>query len=218
MKKKIIIILSVILVVLIGIILLILLQNNNTAKKDISIETYITNFENATYHTELAYYAIIEKDATHSVIEYNYHNDIEEYFYKDDNNKKINTHYNDYQNKKNYIKDGNGFVSTNLEVKSHKELLIDLLKNSKVKRKDGNAYTLEEQENSIKNFLTEFHKHDKNSLSYTPGADYEIIVVTKSNNISSIIITKKKTEEDVIYTFDNINQVETITLPKAKEK
>ena len=61
--------------------------------------------------------------------------------------------------------------------------------------------------NEIKKFMDSFHDIDNNAILYKDKNKYEIIVVTKNNNISNIIIKEKEDDsKNMIYTFDKIGE------------
>ena len=208
----------ILVIVLIGIILFSLLQAKKEETNEVINENDFLvatrNFEKASYHAELVYYVEIkeEKEINHSAKEYNFNNNIEEYFYEDQNKKEM-TQYNDYNKQEKYRKEIENYKKSKLKEKSHKDLLIELLKESKVKQQDGESYRLEISNQTIKNYITEFHKHDKNSITYQEKEKYEVMVIVKNLNITSIMIKEKNSDKDIVYQFDKINEIPSIELP-----
>ncbi len=211
----------IIVIVLIGIILFSLLQNKKNYKTDkvINENTFsnaMKQFEKASYQTKLVYYIDSKEDIHHNFIQYNFNNNIEEYFYEEQNKKEV-TQYNDYNNQEKYIQGIENYKKEKLEEQSHHELLLKLLKKSKVKKQDGEAFILEVSNQTMNDYLTEFHKHDKESMTYQESAEYELMVIVKNSNITSIMISTKESNQDIVYTFDKINEIEDIKLPTKIE-
>lgn len=178
-----------------------------TKKQENKFSTYLNNFQNSNYQASLVYYTESEKleGVKHSLVTYNYRNSIEEYYIENDKEKRT-YQYNDYKKIKKYKNTTENYYQLmSLENQSNQELLIQLLKKAKIKSQSEDTFTLETSKKNIKKFLEEFQKIDEKALKYSESVEYEIIVVTKNNNISNIIIKEKENnDKNIIYTFDKI--------------
>lgn len=202
-------------IILIGIIITSTVKpisKEKTKSEENKFATYLTNFEKSNYESTIVY-SLENGNGNYSMETYYYRDEIEKYYISQDN-ERIVYKYNDYKNKKIYVKEPNNYTTISLENKSNHELLVRILKESKVKKKEGNTFLLKANINEIKKFMDGFHDIDNNAILYKDKNKYEIYVVINKENISSVII--KETEKDIgiNYTFTNINQIESIDLPK----
>ena len=96
---------------------------------------------------------------------------------------------------------------------SHKDILIKLLENAKVKSKGKKEYILDIDSSKLEEFYHAFQEHDNQLLTYKNGKPYSISILTSNNKIVSIVIKEKDSNENIGYTFDKINEIPSIELP-----
>ena len=207
-------------IILLGVMTLSIIKPETPKKEKTEkdkFSSYLENFKTANYKAELVYYSESPEieNINHVLLTYYYLNDIEKYYYLQENTEEVNQ-YNDYKNKQKYEKEpDDNYKTTDLTSKSNHQLLVNLLNKAKTTKQDNTAYTLEVSRKKIKQFLEEFHKIADKALKYSESAEYEIIVATENNNISNIIIKEKEDDsKNIIYTFDKIGEISEIQLPK----
>lgn len=217
MKKNIgIIVIIIILLGTVALTLLIMNNNESNSSKKYSTSEFkvaLEKLKQDNYNVELVYY--IEspeiEDIHHKFIEYDYNGKIEKYYYGTEDSKFVG-YYNDYQGMKKYDIVGNNFTTNDFNYLSHKDMLVYLLKDSKVKN-ESNRYYCRLDKDKVKTYLEELNKHDSNSLKYNNSVTYEADISIKDSTILSIIIREKDSDKDVVYKFSKFGEIETILLP-----
>lgn len=220
-NKKISVLIEIIIILILilsSIIILSVIKPSNTEKakkQENKFSTYLNNFKSSNYQASLVFYTESEEleGVKHSLVTYNYRNSIEEYYIENDKEKRT-YQYNDYKKIKKYKNTTENYYQLmSLENQSNQELLMQLLKKAKIKSQSEDTFTLEASKKNIKKFLEEFQKIDEKALKYSESVEYEIIVVTKNNNISNIIIKEKEnSDKNIIYTFDKIGEIPEIKI------
>lgn len=223
MKKKLGIIIAIV-IIIIGIIMTFATINinkssnsskpNSNTKKTSIFKKSLEKLKKGNYAAELVYYVESPEieNIHHKFVEFEDDGKIEVFYSGIDNDKQI-AYYNDYQNKrkiKNYIM---VYKSSKLNTISHKDMLITLLTEAKVKN-EGSRYFCTLDKDKVRTYLEELNKHDSNSLKYQDGVTYEADISIKDSTILSIIIREEDSDKDVVYKFSKFGEIETIQLPE----
>lgn len=187
---------------------------NTKANQDI-LNNAIQLFKKANYQATLSYSVNDDKlpEVNSKVLYYRYRDGIEEYF-----GGEKSYLYIDFNNKKKYEIDKGKLKIKKTSILSHSELLIDLLKSSKINRFDENTFELKVDSKLVEKYINNFSEHDSTIISYDSNADYFMIVNIKEKDIFYVaIVDQNHKENNIVIQFDSINQIQNITLPKAND-